>query len=643
MSGPAKKLDLIAVGRAAIDLYGDQIGGRLEDMASFSKYIGGSPANTAIGLSRLGLRSGMLTRVGGDHFGRFVSEQLSREGVDIGGVRTDGARLTGLAVLGIRDQDTFPLIFFRENCADMALEADDVDEAYVSGARSVLVNGTHLSRPAVYDASRKVCEIAKRNGGKVVFDIDYRPVLWGLTTPDMGENRFVSHAAVTQKLQTIAPLCDLIVGTEEEVHILGGTIDTLEALRVIRGLSDALIVLKRGSEGCVCYEGAIPDSLDGGITGPAFEVDVFNVLGAGDAFMAGFLRGWLEGLALPVCCQFANACGAIVVSRHGCAPAMATWTELQDFLGETQRPFRLREDARLENVHWSTTRYPDYPELKVLAIDHRSQLEEIAQEVGGDVDRVSAFKSLALKAVDLVSEGRPGFGVLLDGRFGARALEAAADRELWIGRPIERPGSRPLEFENVADVGSALREWPSNHCVKCLVFYHPDDEPQMRQAQEEAVIRLFEASRKTGHELLLEVIASTVGKVKTDTISRTIQRFYDLGVRPDWWKLEPAADAATWRSIETTINANDPLCRGVVLLGLAATDAALLDSFKTAATFPIVKGFAVGRTIWAEPARLWLSDQMTDDQAVQAMAGNFAQLVSGWNNAKNQTRKTSAA
>jgi len=142
-----KSLDLITIGRSSVDLYGDQVGGRLEDMGSFSKYIGGSPTNIACGTARLGLKSAVITGVGDEHMGRFIVEQLAREGVDTRGVKVDPERLTALVLLGIRDHSQFPLIFYRENCADMGLTEDDIDEAFVAEARAVLATGTHLSHP----------------------------------------------------------------------------------------------------------------------------------------------------------------------------------------------------------------------------------------------------------------------------------------------------------------------------------------------------------------------------------------------------------------------------------------------------------------------------------------------------------------
>lgn len=628
------KLDLITIGRSGIDLYGEQVGGRLEDMASFAKYIGGSPTNTAVGASRLGLRSGLLTRVGADHFGRFIREQLQREGVSTRGVLEDAQRLTALVFLGIRDPETFPLVFYRENCADMALEAADVDPAFIGSAGAVLINGTHLSQPNVFDASLRACEIVRAAGGKVVFDIDYRPVLWGLTGRDAGENRFVAHGAVTARLQEVLPLCDLIVGTEEEVHILGGTTDTIAALRVIREKTDALLVCKRGALGCSAFPGAIPDHLDEGVVGRGFKVEVFNVLGAGDAFMAGFLRGWLRDTPLETCCEYGNACGAIVVSRHGCAPAMPTWEELQQFLADDEHPFRLRDDAALEQTHWASTRVGHWDELTVLAMDHRSQFEAICEKIGADPARIERFKALALQAVDRLARGDPRFGLLLDGRFGMRGLEAAADKPYWIGRPIELPGSCPLEFESSADVATELATWPSNHVVKCLVFYHPDDAPDLRERQERQLMRLQDAVRKTRHELLVEIIASRNGAVDDTTVSRVIQRLYDLGMKPDWWKLEPNDSAAAWASIERSIGANDAHCRGVVLLGLSAPEEELIASFKAAASTPIVKGFAVGRTIFADAAERWLAGGIDDEAAIADLSRRFSVLVDAWRAAK---------
>lgn len=626
-----RRFDVIGMGRAGVDLYGEQIGGRLEDMASFAKYVGGSPCNTCIGAARLGLRPAMLSRVGDEHMGRFIRETLEAEGVDTGHLKTDKDRLTALVILGIQDRETFPLIFYRENCADMAIDPADFDPAFIAESKCLLVSGTHFSTPQVDHASRTAMRFAREAGTKVALDIDYRPVLWGLTARGLGEQRFVASESVSEHLQSIVPHCDLIVGTEEEIHIAGGDTDTLTALRQLRVLSDAVIVVKRGPMGCVVFPDAIPEDIEQGIKGPGFPIEVFNVLGAGDAFMAGFLRGWLRDEPFETCCAYANACGAFAVSRHGCSPACPSWDELADFLKTGSPHFRLRDDARLEQLHWASNRTKDWPEVCAFAFDHRSQLEAIAERHGKDNDAISRFKLLAWKAAqDASSQGDAVTGILCDGRLGQDALDAATGKGGWIGRPIELPGSRPLQFEGGDNVAATLREWPVEHCVKCLVFYHPDDPEDLRLEQEAKLRTLFEATRKARLELLLEIIPPKDSRVDADTVARALQRSYDIGVFPDWWKLQAPGSVEAWDKVADAITRNDPYCRGVLLLGLEASEEVLGAAFAAAAKQPICKGFAVGRSIFGEPAEAWFSGKIDDAAAMASMSDNYVRLIKLW-------------
>jgi len=603
-------------------------------MASFRKYVGGSPTNMAIGAARLGLRPGLITRVGDEHMGRFITETLAAEGVDVRGVGTDPERLTALVLLGIRDRDRFPLIFYRENCADMALSEADIDPALIAEAGCVTVTGTHLSHPRTEAAVLKALGLARGNGARTALDIDYRPNLWGLAGHGAGESRFIASEAVTAKLQQNLHLFDLIVGTEEEFHIAGGSTDTMAALRAVRDLTGAMLVCKRGPMGAAAFGGDIPDTLDDGLSGPGFPIEVYNVLGAGDGFMAGLLRGWLRGESWQTALTFANACGAFAVSRHGCAPAYPSWDELAWFLEHGSKHRALRHDRELEHIHWATTRRGAWPEMRVFAFDHRSQLEEMAAEAGADPARIGAFKKLCLDAAGRVAGGRRGYGILCDRRLGRDALEAAAGTGLWIGRPLELPGSRPLRLEIGPDLGTALAEWPLEHVVKVLCFIHPDDPADLRDEQEQTIRRLADAARGNGLEFLLEIICSKAGPVAEDTTARVIDRFYAIGVRPDWWKLEPMTSAAAWAKTCAAIVENDPRCRGVVVLGLDAPEAALAESFAAAARHGLVKGFAVGRTIFAEAARAWFRGELDDAAAVATMAERFQRLCGLWDQAR---------
>ncbi len=639
-----KKFDVITIGRAGVDLYGAQVGGRLEDMGSFEKYIGGSPTNIACGSARLGLKTALISRVGNEHMGRFILEQLAREGVSTEGVRTDPHRLTALVILGIRDDTQFPLIFYRENCADMALCEDDIDEDFIASARAVVVTGTHLSNSRTEAAVLKALTLARKHGLRTALDIDYRPNLWGVAGHGDGESRFVESVRVTAKLQTTLHLFDLIVGTEEEFHIAGGSTDTLEALGAVRAVSAATLVCKRGPLGASAFESAIPQSLDDGQSGQGFPIEVFNVLGAGDGFFSGLLRGWMTGEDWPTSLKFANACGAFAVSRHGCTPAYPSFEELQFFLKRGIVRPDLRNDAELEQLHWSTTRQRrvdgDWSTMRVFAFDHRMQLEQMP---GYTLQKGAAFKELCLQAALRVQAGKAGYGILCDNRIGRSALHRASGSGLWIGRPAEWPGSRPLALEPELglDCGT-LSEWAREDVVKVLCFCHPDDDAATRTEQETTVKKLFQAARRNRLEFLLEIIPSKVGATDDDTVAKLIRQFYAAGIYPDWWKLEPMKTAAGWQKAIAAIEAHDRHTRGIVVLGLDAPEMELSASFEVAAQFDLVKGFAVGRTIFGDAARRWLAAEMTDAEAVDDMAKRFERLCRIWDKARMKAGEQAA-
>lgn len=631
-----KSLDLICLGRAGVDFYAQQVGSRLEDVASFAKYIGGSSTNIACCSSRMGLRTALITRVGNEHMGEFIREQLQREGVDTRGVVTDPERLTALVVLGIKDQDTFPLIFYRENCADMAISTDDIDADFIATSKALLITGTHLSTEHILNTSKKALRLAREASVKTVLDIDYRPVLWGLTTKGDGETRFIADDSVTSHLQSVLPEFDLVVGTEEEVHIAGGSTNTLEALRNIRKVTDAVLVLKRGPFGASVYEGSIPDNLDKGVTVKGVTVDVLNVLGAGDAFISGFLRGWLNDEGYQQALRYANACGALVVSRHGCTPAMPTRPELDYYLQHSDRIKRPDEDTELTYLHRVTTWPKQWQQLYVHAFDHRKQLEDMVQECGAAVERISVLKELLYKASCNVIQTRKledCGGILCDDRFGKKVLHDATGGGMWIGRPIEVPGSRPIQFEGEASIGSEISSWPTEQIVKCLVYYSSADEEKLRQQQDERIVELYKSCCTSGHQLLLEIIPPADESVSIgESLYKSVEHLFNIGVRPDWWKI-PCISAEYAGKLCRHIEKTTPHCCGVVVLGLDAPTAELAKGFEAFKGLGLVKGFAVGRTIFSAPGKRWLSGQCNDAELIADVEKNYGDVIDLWQRA----------
>tara|TARA_B110000305_G_scaffold241686_1_gene316995 strand:- start:1950 stop:3869 length:1920 start_codon:yes stop_codon:yes gene_type:complete len=637
-----KKLDIICLGRASVDLYGQQIGSTLEDMGSFAKYLGGSSTNIAYGCSKLGLKSAMITRVGDEHMGRFVRNELANVGVDVSHVITDKDRLTALVVLGIQDRETFPLIFYRNDCADMAISAEDFSEKFIASSKSLLITGTHFSSDTTYATSMKAIEYAKASQTQVIVDIDYRPVLWGLTELGDGESRFVASDDVSHHLQTILPYCDVIVGTEEEIHIAGGSENTIAALQKIRQLSRAIIVLKLGPLGCTVIENIIPDSEKNFKVFKGNQVDILNVLGAGDAFMAGFLRGYLRGEDFDTCSSYANASGALVVSRHGCAPAIPGEEELFYYLDNLKNISNPSKDEMLIHLHRISMRSIIRPEILGFAFDHRKQFLDLADEFGENENQIIKLKKLFLKAIlEVINKNKipeASIGILLDDTYGEDALHSVAEKSWWIGRPVELPGSCPLEFEGGGSIGSKLQSWPLNHVVKCLVFYHPNDSVELKLKQEGKLRELYLACVLSGHQLLLEIVFPKNSEENENTMAQILERLYVLGIKPDWWKL-PALEKQSWDNVSETILRNDKHCEGVLVLGQSAPIDDIKKSFSIAAKHNICKGFTVGRTIFYEPSKMWMQKKLNDKELIQAVSANYIELIKSWKNSREEGRK----
>jgi 5-dehydro-2-deoxygluconokinase len=318
---------------------------------------------------------------------------------------------------------------------------------------------------------------------------------------------------------------------------------------------------------------------------------------------------------------------------------MPTRIELDYFLANAERIPRPDQDATLTRLHRVTAPRPARDEVFAFAFDHRNQFFELAREAGADEQRLPKLKALFAEAV-AQTEAALGLGgsigMLCDDRYGQDALNAATGRGWWIGRPVELPGSNPLVFDRGRSVGTNLIAWPQEHVVKCLVRFHPDDDTDNRLEQEAQVRALYDAVQASGHELLLEIFPPSELPRADDTVCRAIKRLYNLNVFPEWWKLEPMP-AAAWTAIDALIEERDPYCRGVLLLGQAAGADAMAAGFAEARTSRTCRGFAVGRTIFHEPSRLWLAGDIDDAALVRTVRANFEALIRAWRNIRGES------
>ncbi len=328
-----REFDTLLMGRSSIDLYANDIGAPFHEIKNFAAYVGGCPTNISVGTRRLGLRSVLLTAVGPDPVGDFLLHFLKQEGVVTDFIPLKPGRRTSAVILGIEPPDKFPLVYYRDNCADIELTIEDVLAAPIAQSRVLLISGTGLSREPSRSATIFAAEQARASGTKVVLDLDFRPDQWH------------DARAFGVTIRSVLPLTDVVLGTADEVkagalregvsvtvehsQVSGAQVsgDVLKAVEAVLTAGPEALVLKRGGDGTTVY-------LEGGKTVEAatFPVEVYNVLGAGDAFASGFLYGYLKGWDWQRSARMGNACGAIVVTRHGCANFMPYENEALAFI-----------------------------------------------------------------------------------------------------------------------------------------------------------------------------------------------------------------------------------------------------------------------------------------------------------------------
>ncbi len=337
MSTSNRLYDILHVGRATIDFYSNDVGAPFVDIKNFAAYVGGSPTNICVGACRLGLKTTLLTALGADPVGDFILNFLQQEGIETRFINRKPGHRTGATVLGIEPPNKFPMVYYRENCADIQLSIDDVLAAPVSVSRVLQFAGTNLSKEPSRSATLFAVELARQAGTEVVLDMDFRPDQW------------YDPRAFGVAIRSVLPLVDIAIGTEDEINAamlldtsqmhlthsqvsdtrVGGDIE--KAIQTLISLGPKALLQKRGEAGVRIHLAEAGGQIEQ-IDAPGFPVEIYNILGAGDAFAAGFLCGYVKGWDWYQSARLGNACGAIVVTKHGCANFMPTFDEVMAFV-----------------------------------------------------------------------------------------------------------------------------------------------------------------------------------------------------------------------------------------------------------------------------------------------------------------------
>lgn len=327
-----RNYDILCMGRALLDLYANETGVPFAEVQNFAAYVGGCPANICVSARRLGLRAAMLSAVGDDLVGDFVLNFLQQEGVVTDFITRKPGRRTSAAVVSIQPPDKFPLVYYRDNCADIELTIDDVLAAPIAASRALLLSGTGLSRDPSRSATLCAAELAKQAGTTVFLDLDLRA------------NQWHDARAYGVTMRAALRLVDVVIGTEDEIkaalltqaatfsvtqahvadtHLQG---DVQAAITALLSAGPGVVALKRGADRTTVF------TRDSTVDAAAFPVEIYNTLGAGDAFAGGFLYGYLKGWDWQRAARMGNACGALVVTRHGCSKFMPYEQEALAFI-----------------------------------------------------------------------------------------------------------------------------------------------------------------------------------------------------------------------------------------------------------------------------------------------------------------------
>jgi 5-dehydro-2-deoxygluconokinase len=328
-----KKYDVITYGRSSIDLYSANIGAPFVDIKSFNAYVGGSPLNMAVGTRRLGLKSALLTAVGDDQIANFLLNFLNNEGVETNLIpRKPGSR-TSAVVLGIEPPDNFPLVYYRDNCADSKVNIDDVIHADIASTRLFEISATALNVEPTRSAAFYAAEVAVQNKIPILIDLDFRADQWhdarsfGVTARAYLKYSTLALGTEEEILATMLKDPNQIKITNQQISApeIRGNVN--EAISGIMELGVEALIVKRGAKGSSVFlkDGSVIDV-------PGFPVEVLNVLGAGDAFASGFMYGYLNGWVWYKCCRMGNACGAILVTKPGCSNFNPTLQEVLAFI-----------------------------------------------------------------------------------------------------------------------------------------------------------------------------------------------------------------------------------------------------------------------------------------------------------------------
>lgn len=322
-----KEFDLILLGRVAVDLNPVDYYCPLNESTTFKRYLGGSPANIAVGLARLGKKVGFFARVSDDQLGTFVTDYFAKEGIDVSHIkRCENGEKIGLTFTEIKSETESSIVMYRNEAADLKLHVDDIDEDYINRAKAILISGTALAESPSREAALKAVALAKKNGVPVIFDIDYRAYNWK------------NSDEIAIYYSSVAREADIILGSREEYDLTEKFIKTgmtdKESAAYWHSQNAKIVIIKHGKEGSTAYTN------DGeSYSIKPFPVKLLKSFGGGDGYASAFLYGVFEGWEIIDALEFGSASAAMLVASHACSEDMPSVDAVKEFIKKEKEEY----------------------------------------------------------------------------------------------------------------------------------------------------------------------------------------------------------------------------------------------------------------------------------------------------------------
>lgn len=623
-----RPIDLISMGRVAVDLYAEQVGSHLEDVQTFRKYLGGCAGNIAVGTSRLGLKSALLSCVGADAMGKFLLRELKKNQVDVSHVSQTEDHLTSIVTLGIKPPNDFPVIYYRDNCADMQIKPEQCDKKFFAKSKALFVTATGLSEKNIRETTHFAVDLAAETKTAVIFDLDFRPAFWSLAPKGDGHLRFKSSDQVTKIYKEMLPKCTLVLGTPNEICIAGGSKSLPQAVRNIREVSNAIIIMNSLEHGCAIYT----DDLDHPLNVRSFPVRVFNSQGSSSVFISGILAGWLQGENWFDAAQLANACEAIVVTRHGCGPAIPCRAEVEYFIEKFTIDPNGSYDKKLDLIH-RRCHSAEPQNVFILRLDHDYPFEQSCDDVGRERNIISAFKNQIYQGFLKVKRNNPEFdmGIGIDERYGRDIIVDANNKNIPIALPIDAGGSFPVQWYDDRPLYEQILLRPANFFVQIRWQYHPDFDTSIKLRQLSQLRLLSKVCHSLNRKLLVELAIPANCNRDGKYVAKAMEQVYEHEIYPHCWKLLPMFSVSEWQLVNEVCENYDPTVNIILLGGNYIQFEDWATHFSLFKKSPFAQGFTIGRSTFWEPWQQLINGDITLDDVPDLVADNFLTFIDYWN------------